>query len=106
MLNQMFNEKRSKNGFTIVELVVVMTIMGILASSAVIAYNKVVNDAKATKSRDVVSALQQAKALFMLDPGTTRRMFLTSMPILTATLIRSLLTWRLTESSPQTSRRC
>jgi prepilin-type N-terminal cleavage/methylation domain-containing protein len=71
MLNQMFNEKRSKNGFTIVELVVVMTIMGILASSAVIAYNKVVNDAKATKSRDVVSALQQAKALFMLDPGTT-----------------------------------
>ena len=67
----MFNEKRSKNGFTIVELVVVITIIGILASSAVFAYNKVVNDARATKSREVASALEQAKAQFMLDPGTT-----------------------------------
>jgi len=30
-----------------------------------------VNGAKAAKSRDVVSALEQAKSLFMLDPGTT-----------------------------------
>ena len=41
---------RANRGFTIVELIVVITVIGFLAAIAVGAYNKVVNDAKTTKS--------------------------------------------------------
>ena len=41
---------RANRGFTIIELVVVVTVIGLLAAMAVGAYNKVVNDAKTTKA--------------------------------------------------------
>ena len=62
---------RANNGFTIVELIVVVTVIGLLAAIAVGAYNKVVNDAKVTKSLALVNTLQTAKALFVADPKTT-----------------------------------
>ena len=62
---------RANNGFTIVELIVVVTVIGLLAAIAVGAYNKVVNDAKVTKSLALVNTLQSAKALFVADPRTT-----------------------------------
>ena len=62
---------RANNGFTIVELIVVVTVIGLLAAIAVGAYNKVVNDAKVKKSLAFVNTLATAKALFVADPKTT-----------------------------------
>src|SRR5208283_4021577 len=62
---------RANNGFTIIELIVVVTVIGLLAAIAVGAYNKVVNDAKVTKSLAFVNTLATAKALFVADPKTT-----------------------------------
>ena len=62
---------RRNRGFTIVELIVVITVIGFLAAIAVGAYNKVVNDAKTTKSLALVNTLATAKSLFVADPATT-----------------------------------
>ena len=59
---------RANNGFTIIELIVVVTVIGLLAAIAVGAYNKVVNDAKVTKNLAFVNTLATAKALFVADP--------------------------------------
>lgn len=60
-----------QKGFTIVELIVVITVIGLLAAIAVGAYNKVVNDAKVTKGTALVNTLSTAKSLFVADPRTT-----------------------------------
>jgi prepilin-type N-terminal cleavage/methylation domain-containing protein len=60
----------ANNGFTIVELIVVMTVLSLLAAIAVSAYHKVVNDAKLTKRLALVNTLAAAKALFVADPNT------------------------------------
>ena len=65
---------RANRGFTIVELIVVITVIGFLAAIAVGAYNKVVNDAKTTKSLALVNTLSTAKSLFVADPATTEPM--------------------------------
>jgi prepilin-type N-terminal cleavage/methylation domain-containing protein len=62
---------RANRGFTIIELVVVVTIIGLLAALAVGAYNKVVNDAKTTKALALVNTLATAKSLFVGSPKTT-----------------------------------
>ena len=65
---------RANRGFTIIELIVVVTIIGLLAAIAVGAYNKVVNDAKTTKSLALVNTLATAKSLFVADPTTTEQL--------------------------------
>jgi prepilin-type N-terminal cleavage/methylation domain-containing protein len=63
---------RANRGFTIVELIVVVTVIGLLAAIAVGAYNKVVNDAKTAKALALVNTLSTAKSLFVADPATTQ----------------------------------
>ena len=65
---------RANRGFTIVELIVVVTVIGLLAAVAVGAYNTVVNQAKTTKSLALVNTLSTAKSLFVADPATTETM--------------------------------
>jgi prepilin-type N-terminal cleavage/methylation domain-containing protein len=65
---------RANRGFTIVELIVVITVIGLLAALAVGAYNKVVNDAKTAKALALVNTLSTAKSLFVADPNTTEAM--------------------------------
>ena len=66
-MNRNFKAKANR-GFTIVELVVVITVIGLLAALAVGAYNKVVNDAKNTKKQALINTLATAKSLFVADP--------------------------------------
>ena len=69
-MNRNFKAKANR-GFTIVELIVVVTVIGLLAALAVGAYNKVVNDAKNAKALALVNTLATAKSLFVADPRTT-----------------------------------
>ena len=62
---------RANNRFTIVELIVGATLIGLLAAMTVGAYNKVVNEAKVTKSLSLVNTLATAKSMFVVDPKTT-----------------------------------
>ena len=68
-MNRNFRAKANK-GFTIVELIVVVTVIGLLAAIAVGAYNKVVNDAKTAKVMALINTLSTAKSLFVADPNT------------------------------------
>ena len=67
----------ANRGFTVIELVVVVTIIGILAAIAIGAYNKILNDAKVTKSLALVNTLSTGKSLFVGDLRTTRAMIAT-----------------------------
>jgi prepilin-type N-terminal cleavage/methylation domain-containing protein len=68
---------RANHGFTIIELIVVVTVIGLLATIAAGAYNKVVNEAKVTKSLALVNTLATAKASFVGDPKTTHALIST-----------------------------
>jgi prepilin-type N-terminal cleavage/methylation domain-containing protein len=60
-----------KRGFTILELIIVVSVISMLTPLAVIAYNKVINDTKLAKANALVSTLSTAKAAFAADPSTS-----------------------------------
>jgi prepilin-type N-terminal cleavage/methylation domain-containing protein len=60
-----------ERGFTIVELIVVVTVISILTTLAMSAYNKVVNDTKLAIANALVSTLMTAKTAFVADPSTS-----------------------------------
>ena len=60
-----------KRGFTMVELIVVVTVISILSAFAIGAHNKVVNDAKLAKASALVSTLSTAKTAFVTDRSTS-----------------------------------
>jgi prepilin-type N-terminal cleavage/methylation domain-containing protein len=58
-------------GFTIIELIVVITIIPILMALALGAYHKVVNDTRLANANALVSMLTTAKTAFVADPSTS-----------------------------------
>jgi Tfp pilus assembly protein PilE len=60
-----------QGGFTITELIVVVTVVILLAAIAVTVYNKLVNDARVAKSAGLVTTLATAKSVFVADRNTT-----------------------------------
>jgi len=61
----------AQGGFTITELIIVITLVILLAALAVTAYNKLVNDARVAKSANLVTTLATAKSMFVADKNTT-----------------------------------
>src|SRR5215469_7356611 len=61
-----------ERGFTIVELIVVVTVISMLTSFAVLAYNKVTNDTRLAAANALVSILATAKTAFVADSSTSQ----------------------------------
>jgi general secretion pathway protein G len=60
---------RHQKGFTLVELMVVLAIIGVLAGIAVPSYNSYLNKAKQTKIKLDIAVLEQAVELYQMDTG-------------------------------------
>ena len=65
---------KDERGFTIVELLIVIVVIGILAAIVIVAYNGVQNKAKTTKAQTNASAVQKVAEAYNADnsvyPGT------------------------------------
>jgi len=62
---------RSAQGFTLIELIVVLTTIGLLVALAAVSYIKLTNDARIAKSKTLVTTIATAKAMFVADQKTT-----------------------------------
>jgi prepilin-type N-terminal cleavage/methylation domain-containing protein len=67
-LSEIKNVKKDR-GFTIVELLIVIVVIGILAAIVIVAYNGVTNRANSTKAQTNASAVQKVAEAFNADKG-------------------------------------
>jgi Tfp pilus assembly protein PilE len=58
-------------GFMIIELIAAVTVISILTTLALNAYNKIVNDTKLANANVLVSTLTSAKTAFVADRSTS-----------------------------------
>ncbi|MES2876273.1 MAG: type II secretion system protein [Patescibacteria group bacterium] len=61
---------RSKSGFTIVELLIVIVVIGVLATITIVAYNGIQNRANDTRRISDVSNMQKALLLYRTQSGS------------------------------------
>lgn len=61
--------QKAKSGFTIVELLIVIVVIGILAAITIVAYNGVQARANNTKTVSAVNAIEKALQLWHVDTG-------------------------------------
>lgn len=62
--------RKSISGFTIVELLIVVVIIGILAAIVVVAYNGITNQAKNSKTLSAVNSWAKAIQLYRVETGS------------------------------------
>lgn len=65
----MISKTTKQSGFTIVELLIVIVVIGILAAITVVAYNGVQNNATNTKTAQAMTAWVKALTLYKVDNG-------------------------------------
>ena len=61
------NPFRLRKGFTIIELAVVLTVIGILATIAVYTYGRVVNKARSTQAKIALKHLQRMEHFYFAE---------------------------------------
>ena len=69
MIFQNMNTAKTDKGFTIVELLVVIVVIGILAAITIVAYNGVQNRAKATANNANAQEVQNKAEIYAADAG-------------------------------------
>ena len=70
----------SRQGFTLIEIMVVVITLGVISSLALISYNKVVERGHCTNAKENLRRIHSAAQLYALkNPGVT-------MPVLTSTI--------------------
>lgn len=62
--------KRSQSGFTIVELLIVIVVIGILAAITIVAYNGIQERARYSTMQQDINSLNKAIQLYYADNGT------------------------------------
>ena len=67
-----------EQGFTLVELMVVVVILGVLSGLAIPVYNSVVSNAQEAADKATIGVLQSAVNLYGLENGTAPNSFPTS----------------------------
>lgn len=60
---------KQQKGFTIVELLIVIVVIGILAAITIVAFNGIQNRAKSTKAQGVASEVQKKAEAYNADQG-------------------------------------
>ncbi len=66
----MVSERRTRSGFTIVELLIVIVVIGILAAITITAYNGVQSKARNAQIASAVIAYRKALTTYAIDKGT------------------------------------
>jgi general secretion pathway protein G len=61
---------KTRSGFTIVELLVVIVVIAILAAITVVAYNGIQDRAEASKTASAIQAYKKALTLYKIDNGS------------------------------------
>jgi prepilin-type N-terminal cleavage/methylation domain-containing protein len=64
-----FKAMKSEKGFTIVELLIVIVIIGILAAIVIVAYNGITAKANSTKAQTNAASVQKVAEAFNADKG-------------------------------------
>jgi len=65
----MWAKQKQANGFTIVELLIVIVIIGILAAITIVAYNGIQDRTKVAKSQSDLRSMQKLLELYRADNG-------------------------------------